>query len=77
MEVILNTLTSLFKPDERFITHRYYSSRLALAAGLISILIWFNYDLLANQRLRWDLAVIAGVMALTKLVAMLYYRSTR
>jgi low affinity Fe/Cu permease len=55
---------------------RYHSSRLALVAGLISIFIWFSYELLANHQLRWDLIIIAGVMALTKIIAMLYYRST-
>jgi hypothetical protein len=76
MEVLLATVASMFKPDERFIMHRYYSSRLALVAGVLSLVIWFNYELIASHHLRWDLAAIAGVMALTKLIAMVYYWST-
>jgi hypothetical protein len=76
MEVLLTTLASMFKPDERFIMHRYYSSRLALVAGVLSLAIWFSYELVANHHLRWDLVTIAGVMALAKLVAMIYFRST-
>jgi hypothetical protein len=75
MDVFLTTLASMFKPDERFIMHRYYSSRLALAAGLVTLVAWFNYELIAHHHFRWDLVTIAGVMALTKLVAMIYYRS--
>jgi hypothetical protein len=76
MEVLLTTISSMFKPDERFILHRYYSSRLALVVGMLALAIWFNYELIANHRLHWDLAAIAGVMAVTKLAAMIYYKST-
>jgi hypothetical protein len=61
-------------PDERFIAHRYRSSRLALAVGLLIIVMWFNVDLIVNNHVRWDFAVIAGAMAVTKISAMLYYR---
>ena len=76
MEVMLSTLANLFKPDERFIIHRFYSSRLALGAGLVTILIVLNYEYLVRHNLRWDLIVIAGVMAVVKVAAMVYYRST-
>ena len=76
MELLLTTIASMFKPDERFIMHRYYSSRLALVVGMLALVIWFNYELIAHHRLHWDLAVIAGVMAVTKLAAMIYYKST-
>jgi hypothetical protein len=56
--------------------HRYYSTRLAMIVGIAMIVVWFNYELLANRHLRLDLLVIAGTTALTKLVAMLYYRIT-
>ncbi|UCC64964.1 MAG: hypothetical protein JSV36_07980 [Anaerolineae bacterium] len=74
MEVILTTLASMIKPDERFIMHRYYSTRLSMIVGIILITIWFNYELFVNDHLRLDLAIIAGVMAITKLLAMLYLR---
>lgn len=76
MKVMLAALVSLFRPDERFITHRFHSSRLALAVALISIVSWFNYELIANQRGRWDLVAIAGVTALTKTITMVYYWNT-
>jgi hypothetical protein len=77
MEVMLSTLTSFLRPDERFIMHRFKSSRLALATGMVAILVVFNYELLVRDTIRWDLAVIAGVMAMVKVVAMIYYMRTR
>ena len=74
MEVLLTTIASMFKPDERFVMHRYYSTRLSMIVGMILIVIWFNYELIANNHVRWDLLVIAGVIAITKLMAMAYYR---
>ena len=70
MEVILSILGGMFKPDERFIMHRYYSTRVAMIVGIVSIFIWFNYELLVNQQLRLDLAAIAGAMAVAKVAAM-------
>ncbi len=76
MEVILTTIASMFKPDERFIMHRYYSTRLSMIVGIILIVIWFNYELIVNHQLRLDLAIIVGVMAITKILAMVYLRLT-
>jgi hypothetical protein len=77
MEVLLTTIASLFKPDERFIMHRYYSTRIAMIVGIVLIVAWFNYELLVNDLVRWDLAIIAGAMAIVKILAMLYYRLTQ
>lgn len=76
MEVILTTLASMFKTDERFIMHRYYSTRISMMVGIILIVAWFNYDFIVNNLLRWDLAIIAGAMAIAKILAMLYFRVT-
>ncbi|MCW4055496.1 MAG: hypothetical protein NWE82_01790 [Candidatus Bathyarchaeota archaeon] len=76
MEVILTTLAGMFKPDERFIMHRYYSTRLSMIVGMILLVIWFNYELFVNHNLRLDLVIVAGVMAVTKVLAMLYFRIT-
>ncbi len=76
MEVILTTLAGMFKPDERFIMYRYYSTRLSMIVGMILIVIWFNYELFVNHNLRLDLAIVVGVMAVTKVLAMLYFRIT-
>lgn len=62
--------------DERFFMHRFKSTRLATAVGLVLMLGWFNYEYLANEVLRIDLFVIMLAMAITKLGAMLYYRLT-
>jgi hypothetical protein len=47
-----------------------------MMVGIIMIVIWFNYELLVNNQMRWDLALIAGVMALTKILAMVLLRIT-
>jgi hypothetical protein len=70
-----SSIVSLFiDPDERFIVHRYYSSRLALAVGMILIAGIFFYEMLVNDQLRLDLLLIMAAMALTKVLAMAYYR---
>ena len=74
MEVLLTTIASMLKPDERFIMHRYYSTRISMVVGIILIVTRFNYELLVNDVFRLDLAIIAGVMAITKILAMVYYR---
>jgi hypothetical protein len=77
MEVILTALASMFKPDERFIMHRFHSTRIAMIVGILLTVVWFNYELVANDTLRWDLAIIVGAMGITKLLAMLYFRIVR
>lgn len=67
-------LSGLFKVDERFVMHRYQSSRLALVVGAITMAIWFYYEWLVHDSLRLDYFIILVVMAVTKLTAMLYYR---
>lgn len=62
--------------DERFVMHRYISSRIALIVGCLVMAIWFNYVFFAHDVIRWDLLIFLCVMALTKMVVMLYYRLT-
>ena len=76
MEVILTTIASMFKPDERFIMHRYYSTRFSMIVGMILIVAWFSYELIVDQNLRLDLAIIAVAIALAKILAMAYLRIT-
>ena len=38
--------------------------------------LWFNYEYFINNILRWDLFIFIMVMALSKVIAMLYYRLT-
>lgn len=75
-ELISTIWAALFEPDERFIMHRYHSSRLALAMGVLMLGAWMLYDLFARGIVRYDLLVILGVMVITKLVAMAYLRLT-
>jgi hypothetical protein len=60
--------------DERFIMHRFKSTRLATLVGVVLMGVWFNYELLVNDRWRLDLLIILAVMAFTKVAALLYYR---
>ena len=60
--------------DERFRMHRYYSSRFALAVGLILILAWVFRDLIVLDLWRTDLLIIGGAMGVAKLSAMAYFR---
>jgi len=60
--------------DERFVMHRYKSTRLAVLAACVVILALFTYDGFARHIVRWDLFAIALAMAVTKLCAMAYYQ---
>jgi hypothetical protein len=54
--------------DERFILHRLRSTRWAAIMGVILMAAWTIYEF------HWELIIIMGVMAVTKWIAMLYYR---
>lgn len=72
--MIPNLFTGIFGSiefDERFIKHRFISSRIALVVGYLVMAVYINYEYLANEILRWDLVVILGMMALTKVTAVL------
>ena len=62
--------------DERFKMHRLYSTRFSAVVTIICIVLWFNYEYLVNNLLRWDLFIIIMVMAFSKLSAMTFYRLT-
>ena len=63
--------------DERFINHRYRSTRAGLVAGLLAMFACFNYDYLANDTLRWDYLIILVVMAAVKVATMIYLQKTQ
>ena len=71
-----NLFALLFKPDERFIMHRFRSTRLAMLVGVLMIALWFNYELLINSQWRFDLLIILAAIAVTKVGAMIYYHAT-
>ncbi|MGD8698268.1 MAG: hypothetical protein PVJ43_03190 [Gemmatimonadales bacterium] len=62
--------------DERFIMHRYYSTRIAMIVGMVVLAGWFFYEHFINGVLRWDLFIILMVIAVTKVLAMIYFRIT-
>jgi hypothetical protein len=76
-----NLLLNLFRWkdeafDERFIMHRFKSTRLAVLVGAVVILAFFTYDGVVHKVIRWDLFAVSLSMAVTKLCAMAYYRRT-
>jgi hypothetical protein len=62
--------------DERFIMHRFKSTRLAVLVGVVVILALFTYNAVAHKVIRWDLFAITLAIAVTKVCAMAYYRRT-
>jgi hypothetical protein len=62
--------------DERFVTHRFKSSRLAEHVGTNMIFVLFTYHTVVNITIRWDLFSVIAAMAVVKICAMLYYRKT-
>jgi hypothetical protein len=71
-----NRLSMWFGMDERFIMHRYISTRWAVMVGVVLMAAWVNYEYIVNHALRVDLLVILGAMLVTKLGVMIYYRLT-
>ncbi len=74
--VFLGRSQSAFHVDERFLMHRLKSTRLAATVGLVMIVGWFAYEAYAHQVYYWHLLIIGTAMAISKLVAMAYYRWT-
>lgn len=62
--------------DERFIMHRFKSTRLAVLAGIVMLFAFFTYHVVVDKTIRWDLFSVMAAMAVVKICAMLYYRRT-
>jgi hypothetical protein len=62
--------------DERFVMHRYISTRWAVVVGVVLMFLLFNYDYFVNHTLRLDLFIILVAMLVTKVAVMVYYRLT-
>ncbi len=60
--------------DERFMLHRYKSTSHACVVGSVLMGAWILYERFAHHQTRWDLLIILGAMAVTKLSFMLWYR---
>lgn len=66
----------IFAVDERFVMHRYISTRWAVVVGVVLMGIWVNYEFFTRHVLRYDLLVILAAMLVTKVFVMVYYRLT-
>lgn len=71
-----NFLNWIFGIDERFIMHRYKSTRAAVIAAAVLMAVWTWYEYFINEVVRWDLVIIMVVTAVVKVGTMLYYRIT-
>ena len=71
-----NLFSKWFVVDERFVMHRYISTRWAVIVGVVLMAIWVNYEFIINDTLRIDLIIILLAMLVTKVVVMIYYRLT-
>jgi hypothetical protein len=71
-----NLFSKWFVVDERFIMHRYISTRWAVVVGVILMGVWINYEFIINDTLRIDLIIILSAMLVTKVAVMIYYRLT-
>jgi hypothetical protein len=71
-----NFFSKWFAIDERFIMHRYISTRWAVIVGVVLMAVWVNYEYIVNDTLRIDLLIIMLSMLVTKVMVMIYYRLT-
>jgi len=62
--------------DERFLTHRLWSTSIAGTAGGVLALGLFLYHELADHVWNWELLSIGITMAVVKLGLMTWYRFT-
>lgn len=74
--MINNLFSRWFGMDERFVMHRYISTRWAVAVGVVLMAVWVNYEFIVNHTLRLDLLIILGAMVITKVAVMFYYHLT-
>jgi hypothetical protein len=71
-----NRFSQWFGMDERFIMHRYISTRWSVLVGVVLMAAWVNYEYIVEDTLRIDLLIILGAMLVTKVSVMIYYRVT-
>jgi hypothetical protein len=62
--------------DERFVLHRFKSTRFAVLVGTILMFAIFTYHIVKHDVIRWDLFAVMLAMALAKVGAMIYLRRT-
>jgi hypothetical protein len=62
--------------DERFFDHRRRSTSIAGMAGGVFACALFLYRLYVDHVWNWDVMAVATVIAVVKLILMIYYRLT-
>jgi hypothetical protein len=62
--------------DERFLAHRQRSTSIGGMAGVALAGVFFFYDLLVRDTIRWDLFAILATVAVVKLAVLTWYRLT-
>ncbi|HWA94148.1 MAG TPA: hypothetical protein VG844_06070 [Terracidiphilus sp.] len=60
--------------DERFLEHRRRSTSVAGLAGVLLALCIFEYRLVVQHAISWDLFAIIALMATVKMGMMLWYK---
>ncbi len=60
--------------DERFLEHRRRSTSVAGLAGALLALCIFEYRLIVQHVIHWDLFAIIAIMAVVKIAMMLWYK---
>jgi hypothetical protein len=60
--------------DERFLEHRRRSTSVAAIVGVCAVGGLFEYRLIFQHILSWDLFAVVAVMALVKVAMMVWYR---
>ncbi len=60
--------------DERFIMHRLKSTRFATVITAVVMGVYVEYEFIVHHVIRWEIMAFLGVLVITKLGAMLYYR---
>ena len=62
--------------DERYVLHRYKATSHAGIVMAVAVAGFFLYYRLHDNVFRWELAIPLFAGAVTKIVAMVYYRRT-
>ncbi len=60
--------------DERFLMHRLKSTSLAGVTGAVALGVWTLFQFYKNGIFRTDLFVIMSLMAVVKVISMLYLK---
>ena len=62
--------------DERFILHRLKSTRFATLVTAVAMGGYVEIEIFLHHIIHWDLVIFLGILAASKVAAMIYYRLT-